>query len=52
MSSVELGRMLQTFEEYMPTKHRELLQDARRNSVRGFVLQLRERGVEQAETLL
>ena len=52
MSSDELGQMLKSFEEYMPAEHRKALGDVRGHSARAFVLSLRDRGGEQAETLV
>ena len=52
MSSAELGKMLEVFEEYMPLEHRELLQTVRECPARPVIVGLAKEGHPQAATLV
>ena len=52
MSSAELGKMLEVFEEYMPLEHRQMLQEVRKCPARPLILELAKNGYHQAATLV
>ena len=52
MTSPELGAMLSKFEQYMPGEHRDVLGLVKAHSARSYILELRDKGAEQAETLV